>query len=67
MIYYCDPMKNDNCPKTACYVYGGPCECTTQEEFSMRDHNDDPMIAPEWPKEKLSVKEDKNAKNAKNT
>ena len=59
MLYYCDPMKNSNCPKTSCYMHGGPCECTTQEEFAMLDHKDDPMIAPEWPKVNPSLKEEK--------
>lgn len=32
--YLCDPDKNIRCPKTMCYVYGGPCTATLKEEFA---------------------------------
>lgn len=32
-LYRCNPEKNTECRKTACYINGGPCEFTTKEEF----------------------------------
>lgn len=32
--YLCDPRKNNNCPKTMCFMNGGPCQETTREEYA---------------------------------
>lgn len=32
-VYYeCDPEKNKDCKKTACYINGGPCHHTKRPE-----------------------------------
>ena len=31
-LYLCDPRKNPDCPKRACFLKGGPCEMTTKFE-----------------------------------
>ncbi|MBP5411434.1 MAG: hypothetical protein J6Y26_05975 [Lachnospiraceae bacterium] len=33
-LYLCDPDKNKQCRKTACYGNGGPCFMTTDEAVS---------------------------------
>ena len=32
-LYFCNPKKNVNCSKMACYIHGGPCYCTTNKRF----------------------------------
>ena len=34
-VYECDPVKNTRCTKEWCHLNGGPCECTTHEEYRM--------------------------------
>lgn len=34
-IWMCDPRKNTECKKTGCYLVGGPCRCTTKEEYAL--------------------------------
>ena len=36
-LYECDPDKNTDCRKTGCYTIGGPCHCTSHEEYARRD------------------------------
>ena len=36
-LYECDSEKNINCKKTGCYTIGGPCHCTSHEEYARRD------------------------------
>lgn len=33
--WYCDPNKNSDCKKGGCFVFGGPCELTFDEEFAV--------------------------------
>lgn len=33
--YLCDPRKNTMCRKDMCFMYGGPCEHTTDKLFEM--------------------------------
>ena len=35
MLYRCDPEKNTECRKTACFLNGGPCMHTTKKEYEM--------------------------------
>lgn len=32
-VYACDAAKNKACPKTWCFINGGPCEHTTNPEY----------------------------------
>ena len=32
-LYECDPSKNTECKKDACYINGGECRMTTKKEF----------------------------------
>ena len=32
VMYRCDPEKNPECKKTACYISGGPCMLTSKKE-----------------------------------
>lgn len=34
-LYSCDPAKNIECSKTACFLNGGPCKHTTKEVYKM--------------------------------
>ena len=36
-IYTCDPEKNAECKKTACYINGGPCDKTTRKECRIEE------------------------------
>ena len=38
-IYECDPKKNVACKKTGCYLDGGPCHCTTHQEYEKEQSN----------------------------
>lgn len=31
-LWYCDPDKNTECKKGSCFINGGPCMYTTNEE-----------------------------------
>lgn len=33
-FFTCDPDKNVNCKKTACYINGGPCMQTTNIAYA---------------------------------
>lgn len=35
--YKCDPRKNKECKKTACYAKGGPCSLTLNPEYAKED------------------------------
>lgn len=35
MFYTCDPRKNQNCSKRTCYVYGGNCWITSNENAAL--------------------------------
>ena len=35
--YKCDPKKNKECKKTACYAKGGPCSLTLNPEYAKED------------------------------
>ena len=43
-IYLCDPEKNTECKKTACYINDGPCKCTMNPAYALTDLNGDPII-----------------------
>lgn len=32
-VFECDPKKNTKCDKASCYINGGPCHSTVDEEF----------------------------------
>ena len=32
-LYYCDPEKNTECPKTNCHINGGDCRLTTHRKY----------------------------------
>lgn len=32
-VYACDAAKNEACPKTGCFINGGPCEHTKNPEY----------------------------------
>ena len=34
-IFFCDPDKNEDCPKTMCYRNGGDCFLTKHEQFKV--------------------------------
>ena len=34
LVYACDPAKNDECRKTSCFLYGGPCHGTFDPEHA---------------------------------
>lgn len=34
VFYKCDPEKNYLCPKTSCFINGGPCFQTRTKEFA---------------------------------
>lgn len=42
-LYVCDPNKNKDCKKTACFIYGGPCRLTKQPEFAFVAKNGQPI------------------------
>ena len=33
VLYYCDPDRNHNCPKTFCYINDGPCKFTKDYKY----------------------------------
>ena len=33
-LYHCDAELNAPCHKNMCYLNGGPCECTSQQEYA---------------------------------
>lgn len=33
-VYECDPEKNTECTKEACFIYGGECSRTTKKEYA---------------------------------
>ncbi|MBQ7436092.1 MAG: dUTP diphosphatase [Oscillospiraceae bacterium] len=35
-VWMCDPQKNTQCKKTACYLYGGPCRMTINAEYMLK-------------------------------
>lgn len=35
--YTCDPEKNTECKKTACYAKGGPCKLTLNPKYAKED------------------------------
>lgn len=35
--FKCDPNLNKDCPKTHCYLKGGPCKHTLYPEFAIRN------------------------------
>lgn len=36
-FYNCDPYKNIECTKENCFINGGPCYSTTEEEFKVEN------------------------------
>lgn len=34
-LYLCDPEKNTQCRKTACYINGGECHLTSQKAYRL--------------------------------
>lgn len=39
--YFCDPEKNVNCKKDACFINNGPCNLTSYKEFAKLKTNQD--------------------------
>lgn len=35
MLYKCDVNKNNDCPKTSCYIKGGECSSTFNERYKI--------------------------------
>lgn len=58
--YFCDPEKNVNCKKDACYINNGPCNLTSYKEFAKPKTNQDKLseivrtMKPEYLAEYLS-------------
>lgn len=42
-LYECDPEKNTECKKTACYIYGRECRLTTNAKYAKKDKNGNPL------------------------
>ena len=38
-LYYCDPEKNTECPKTHCHINGGDCRLTTHRKYRRKNEN----------------------------
>lgn len=41
--YFCDPVLNVDCTKEGCFLRDGPCYCTTNTEFAMKNQNGKPV------------------------
>ena len=39
IMYKCNPFKNKECPKTSCYLNGGPCTMTKKIEYAEDPEN----------------------------
>lgn len=46
VMYECDPVKNAGCPKTSCFLGGGPCHQTTKLEFARQPVKTAHMVVP---------------------
>lgn len=55
--YFCDPEKNVNCKKDACYINNGPCNLTSYKEFAKPKTNQDKIaeMVKEMDTEKLAL------------
>lgn len=42
-IYFCDPGINTQCTKEGCFLRGGPCCCTANPDFGMKNQNGTPI------------------------
>ena len=40
-VFECDPLKANTCPKTECYLNGGPCHETTMYPWRKTETNQD--------------------------
>lgn len=52
--FVCDPAMNRECKKRSCFLYGGPCELTSKEEYGVKDGNGEPVEVD--PRERLKEK-----------
>ena len=43
--YFCDPALNHQCSKEGCFLRDGPCQCTTDISFAMKNKYGIPVIA----------------------
>ena len=41
--YFCDPVLYSSCTKEGCFLRGGPCYCTKNTEFAMKNQNGTPV------------------------
>lgn len=46
--YICDPRKNKECRKTACYARGGPCRITLNPEYARGDGPSPSIEIEKW-------------------
>lgn len=47
--YLCNPKMNNSCPKSMCHLIGGPCYHTLNEQYAIKDENEQPIVADWWP------------------
>lgn len=52
--FVCDPGQNMECEKRNCFLYGGPCELTSNAECAVKDENGEPIKVD--PRERLKEK-----------
>ena len=52
--YICDPGVNTECQKRSCFLYGGPCELTSNAIYGLKDENGQPIEVD--PRERLKEK-----------
>lgn len=56
VVYYeCDPIKHADCPKTNCFLGGGPCHQTKHLEFARQPVKTCHMILPVEGEERLDL------------
>ena len=41
--YICEPDLNKECRKTRCFIYGGPCDMTSNPEYGLKDGKGNPI------------------------
>lgn len=60
ILFFCDPIKNTQCPKTMCFKNGGPCEATLDRKYALCDESGNPIVDEDfeskWLKENPALK-----------
>ena len=54
IVWYCNPFLHEACEKTGCYLHGGPCHLTSNQEAALTDKNGTPLRGPD-----VGMREDK--------